>query len=99
MDVTFRESIPFYGEKTELSDLFLDPEPLDVGVIGGKENETAGSENVEESRKKEDVIINKKKKKRKKKKKKKTKKKKNKKKRKQKNKEKTAKNTGMGWAL
>jgi len=28
MDVTFRESIPFYGEKTDLSSLFIDLDPL-----------------------------------------------------------------------
>jgi len=28
MDVTFRESVPFYGEKTDLSSLFIDLDPL-----------------------------------------------------------------------
>jgi len=28
MDVTFKESIPFYGEKTDLSSLFIDLDPL-----------------------------------------------------------------------
>jgi len=28
MDVTFRESIPFYGEKTDLSSMFIDLDPL-----------------------------------------------------------------------
>ena len=28
MDVTFRESVPFYGEKTDLSSMFIDLDPL-----------------------------------------------------------------------
>jgi hypothetical protein len=38
MDVTFRESIPFYGEKTCLSDLFLDLDSFDMCEVGDEEN-------------------------------------------------------------
>jgi hypothetical protein len=27
MDVTFRESVPFYGEKTDLGSMFIDLDP------------------------------------------------------------------------
>jgi hypothetical protein len=33
MDVTFREYIPFYGEKTDLSDLFLDLDSSDAREV------------------------------------------------------------------
>ena len=38
MDVTFRESVPFYGEKTDLSSLFIDLDPP---------NESEDSEQIE----------------------------------------------------
>jgi hypothetical protein len=43
MDVTFRESVPFYGERTNLSELFADLDSLDKSVIH-KEDEK-GNEN------------------------------------------------------
>jgi transposase InsO family protein len=48
MDVTFRESVPFYGEKTDISSLFVDLDDLTRGdhdqqkegeILGLKENE------------------------------------------------------------
>jgi len=50
MDVTFRESIPFYGEKTDLSDLFLDLDSSDTCEVGDKENGPLVIEDAEESR-------------------------------------------------
>jgi hypothetical protein len=51
MDVTFRESIPFYGERTDLSDLFatLDSNGMDkAGDEGGNEN--IGTKDNEQSK-------------------------------------------------
>ena len=42
MDVTFRESEPFYGEKTDLSSLFESLDQSQVGEIG-QEGESGGS--------------------------------------------------------
>jgi hypothetical protein len=50
MDVTFRESIPFYGEKTDLSDLFLDLNSSDTCEVGDEENGPLVNVDVEESR-------------------------------------------------
>ena len=63
MDVTFRESIPFYGEKTYLSDLFLDLESPDICDIcdtcevGNKEDKTLETKDVEESRRKKVITV------------------------------------------
>jgi hypothetical protein len=51
MDVTFRESVPFYGERTDLSDLFatLDFNGMDkAGDEGGNEN--IGTKDNEQSK-------------------------------------------------
>jgi len=51
MDVTFRESVPFYGEKTDLSSLFSDLDSLNMHGVGvGEENETLGKKDNEQSK-------------------------------------------------
>jgi len=50
VDVTFRESVPFYGEKTNLSGLFLDLDSSDTCEVGDEENGTLGTKDVEELR-------------------------------------------------
>ena len=50
MDVTFRESIPFYGEKTDLSGLFLDLDSSDTCEVGDEENGPLVTVDAEESR-------------------------------------------------
>lgn len=57
MDVTFRESIPFYGERSDLSDLFvaLDSPSLDEVTQQG-EKKKAQSDSIEKQLKIEGVI-------------------------------------------
>ncbi|KAG8076572.1 hypothetical protein GUJ93_ZPchr0006g42586 [Zizania palustris] len=57
MDVTFRESIPFYGEKTDLSSMFIDLDnPTGEESNLDLENEALGLKEGEQSRKL-DVLV------------------------------------------
>ena len=52
MDVTFRESVPFYGEKTDLGSLFIDLDPSN----GSEEGEKMES-NVETKANEKSVMV------------------------------------------
>ncbi len=57
MDVTFRESVPFYGEKTDLSSLFVDLDNSTSGHDGQQmEGEILGPKGDEQSKKEKFVV-------------------------------------------
>jgi hypothetical protein len=57
MDVTFRESVPFYGEKMDLSSLFRDLDSQDT-IGGDEEVESGGEPQVSEKRVVDGLISN-----------------------------------------